>query len=62
MKYSELAARLRKAGCYPAGNNQGGHPLWYSPITNKTFQLSHHTSQEVAKGTLGKILKTAGLI
>ena len=61
MKYSELAAKLRKAGCIPTGIEQGGHPLWYSPKTDKTFQLSHHSSQEVAVGTLNKILKTAGL-
>ncbi|MCQ2071739.1 MAG: type II toxin-antitoxin system HicA family toxin [Bacteroidaceae bacterium] len=48
-------------GCVDTGSQQAGHPLWYSPITGKTFQLSNHTSQEVATGTLRKILKDAGL-
>lgn len=62
MKYSELKRLLIKAGCYEVGMEQGGHPLWYSPKTGKTFQLSHHTSHEVAIGTLRKIMKDAGLL
>ena len=61
MKYSELKRLLIKQGCYETGKEQNGHPLWYSPITKKTFQMSHHTGNEVATGTLNKILKTAGL-
>lgn len=60
-KYTELIKKLRKIGCVDTGSQQAGHPLWYSPKTGKTFQLSNHTSQEVATGTLGKILKDAGL-
>lgn len=59
MKYSELEKKLRKAGCYPIGNND--HPIWYSPITGKRFQTGHHKSEEVKKGTLEKILKMAGI-
>ncbi|MBO7584082.1 MAG: type II toxin-antitoxin system HicA family toxin [Bacteroidales bacterium] len=61
MKYSELEKKLRKIGCYPVGGNQGGHPLWYSPLTNKMFQMSHHQSHEVATKTLIKIKKVSGL-
>ncbi|MGM9763356.1 MAG: type II toxin-antitoxin system HicA family toxin [Candidatus Cryptobacteroides sp.] len=61
MKYNELEKLLRKAGCYPTGRQQGGHPLWFSPKTGKSFQTSNHGSQEVASGTLKKILKDAGL-
>ncbi|MBR0078136.1 MAG: type II toxin-antitoxin system HicA family toxin [Bacteroidales bacterium] len=59
MKYSELEKMLKKAGCYLIGNND--HPLWFSPITGKKFQTSHHKSEEVKTGTLGKILKQAGI-
>ena len=61
MKYNELEKKLKKIGCFYTGEEQNGHPLWYSPRTGKTFQVSHHQSQEVAIGTLTKILKAAGL-
>ena len=60
MKYSELERKLKKSGCYEHGE-MGGHPLWYSPITDKYFKMSHHKNQEVAKGTLGSILKDSGV-
>ncbi len=55
MKYSELEKKLKKIGCYPDGK-MGGHPLWYSPKTDRYFKMSHHKSQEVKTGTLNKIL------
>jgi len=61
MRYTELIKKLKKIGCMHTGTQQAGHPLWYSPITGKTFQLSNHSSQEVATGTLRKIMKDAGL-
>lgn len=59
MKYSELEKKLRKAGCYPIGNND--HPIWYSPITGNKFKTGHHKSQEVKAGTLLAICKAAGI-
>ena len=61
MKYTELEKRLRKAGCIDTGEQANGHPLWYSPITGIVFRMSNHRSEEVATGTLNKILKVAGL-
>ncbi len=61
MKYNELEKKLKKFGCYDTGRQQNGHPLWYSPITNKVFQMSNHGSYEVATGTLKSILKAAGI-
>ena len=61
MKYTELEKRLRKAGCFDTGEQANGHPLWYSPITAIVFRMSNHRSEEVAPGTLNKILKVAGL-
>lgn len=61
MKYSELEKRLKEAGCYDTAKQANGHPVWYSPITNKKFRLSNHKSKEVATGTLKRILKDAGL-
>ena len=60
MKYSELERKLKKVGCYEDGE-MNGHPLWFSPTTGKHFKMSHHKSQEVAKGTLHSIKKDSGL-
>ena len=61
MKYKELAKILKKAGCYDTGQTLNGHPKWFSPVTGKSFKMSHHGSDEVANGTLNAILKDAGL-
>ena len=46
MKYSEVERKLKKAGCYYVRDGRK-HPIWYSPITGKEFQTSHHKSEEV---------------
>jgi len=61
MKYSELERKLKKIGCSDTGDEMNGHPLWYSPITERYFKMSNHKSQEVAKGTLQSIKKDSGL-
>lgn len=59
MKYNELERLLKREGCILVGNRD--HPIWYSPITNKSFATGHHGSEEVNPKTLHKILKAAGL-
>ncbi|MBR4533083.1 MAG: type II toxin-antitoxin system HicA family toxin [Bacteroidaceae bacterium] len=61
MKYRELEKIVKACGCYDTGRQQAGHPLWINPKTGKEFQMSNHRSEEVATGTLNKILKAAGL-
>ncbi len=61
MKYNELERILRRNGCFDTGRQVGGHPLWHSRNTDRDFQMSNHGGEEVAKGTLNKILKAAGL-
>jgi len=61
MKYNELVKIIKKNGCYDTGEQQAGHPLWYCPKTDMYFQMSNHGKEEVAKGTLNAILRTAGL-
>lgn len=61
MKYHELERLVKKAKCYNTGEEQNGHPLWYSPKTGKYFQMSHHGSREVASGTLKAIKMAAGI-
>jgi predicted RNA binding protein YcfA (HicA-like mRNA interferase family) len=60
MKYSELERKLKKAGCYYVRDGKK-HPIWYSPLTEKEFQTSHHKSEEVKFGTLQSILRDSGL-
>lgn len=60
MKYSELERLIKKTtNCYFLRNGSR-HPIWKNPDTGETFELSHHSSQEVAKGTLGSIIKKSG--
>ncbi len=61
MKYNELERLVKKAGCYATGETVSGHPLWINPKTGVRFTMSHHRSQEVAKGTLKSIKRAAGI-
>ncbi|MBK7097427.1 MAG: type II toxin-antitoxin system HicA family toxin [Sphingobacteriales bacterium] len=60
MKYAELERKVKKAGCYWVRNGKK-HPIWYSPITGKAFDTSHHKSEEVKFGTLKSILRDSGV-
>ncbi len=61
MKYSELERKLKKIGCYDTGKVMNGHPLWYSPVTDKYFKMSNHPQKEIANGTFRSIIKDSGL-
>lgn len=60
MKYSELEAELKVAGCYIVRYG-GNHPIWYSPITNETFTFGHHGSKEVPKFLERSVRKSSGV-
>ena len=60
MKYSELERMLKKAGCR-IDHEGKKHTMWYSPITKEFFPVPRHQGQDVKAGTLGSILKAAGL-
>lgn len=61
MKYNELHKKLRRAGCYPTGEQRAGHPEWYSPITDKYFVTGNHESHEVSTIVIQHITKSAGV-
>ena len=61
MKYSELERLIKRAGCYDTGEQQSGHPLWYSPKTKMTFKMSNHGKNEIPSGTLKSIKRAAGI-
>ena len=60
MKWSELKKILKKHGCYKTGEGSN-HENWYSPKTNKPFQIGRHKTQDVKPGILNRILKDAGI-
>jgi Predicted periplasmic or secreted lipoprotein len=60
MKTRELERLLKKQGCYLTKHGKK-HDEWYSEKTRKKFRMPRHPSQEVATGTVEKIMKDAGL-
>ncbi len=60
MKYSELEKILKKAGC-TVHREGASHTIWYSPITQQTFPVGRHKTEDVRPGTLKSILTAAGL-
>lgn len=60
MTTAELIRLLKKNGCYFLDEGTR-HDRMKSPITGKVFLIGRHKSQEVAAGTLHKILKAAGV-
>ncbi len=60
MKYSEVERALKKAGCYFVSHG-ANHDWWFSPITNRKFQISRHKSEEAKYTTLKSIGEQAGV-
>jgi len=60
MKYSEVERKLKKEGCYFLKDGKK-HPIWFSPISGKEFQLSKHRSEEVKNGMLKSICRDSGV-
>ncbi|OAV71546.1 YcfA-like protein [Bacteroidales bacterium Barb4] len=60
MKISELRRELEKVGCR-IKRHGSNHDWYYSPITEKCFPVSRHTSQEMPEGTEKNIRKAAGI-
>ncbi len=60
MRTIELKRKLRKAGCYflEEGTN---HEWWYSPITERRFQVPRHASEDIGKTLLNYISKQSGV-
>lgn len=61
MTYEELTRKLRKLGFEIYRRGKGGHELWWHPETKAHTIISHHSRREIAKGTLGIVLRDLGL-
>ena len=59
MKTSELLKLLKQNGIKFVEHGKR-HDIYRSPITGESFPVPRHKG-EIAKGTLGSILKSAGL-
>ncbi|WP_327219993.1 type II toxin-antitoxin system HicA family toxin [Selenomonas sputigena] len=51
---------LKKHHCYKKRSG-GNHDIWYSPHTNKLFQVPRHGNQDAGTGLVNSILKQAGI-
>lgn len=60
MKSSDLIRDLKAAGCELKRQGKGGHQIWYSPITGKTFPVPHPKGS-LPVGTIKSIRKSAGI-
>ena len=49
MKYNQLYAELKAAGCYVVRHG-GEHDVWFSPKTGKKFSIPRHGSKEKCWG------------
>ena len=60
MKVSELKKLLKENGCelYREGSR---HEMWISHRTGKKFTVPRHGTQDVPKGTLNSIKRSAGI-
>lgn len=60
MRVSELIKKPVQNGVV-LKREGGRHDLYYSPVTQKTFPVSRHRTEELPAGTLAAILKQAGV-
>lgn len=60
MKTSELIKKLKAAGCWylDSGTN---HDWWWSPITNRKFQVPRHATHDIGWTLLKDISKQSGV-
>lgn len=59
MKKSEVVRLLKKLGARFKEQDKK-HEVWTNPLTKAEARLPRHDAQEVATGTLQKILKQLG--
>lgn len=60
MKTSELVKLLKRNHCHFLDHGKE-HDIWYSGLTGKKIRIPRNQSQEIPKGTLKNIMKSAGI-
>ena len=59
-KYRETVKILKKYGFEFLRQAAGSHEIWYNPITKRYTTIPNHPG-DMPEGTLGAILKQAGI-
>ena len=59
-RWGELKRDFRKEKCKKTSDG-GNHEWWFSPITNKRFQMGRHDNEEISKDLEMKLRKLAGV-
>jgi predicted RNA binding protein YcfA (HicA-like mRNA interferase family) len=57
MKYAELVKKLKQLGCEFKRQASGSHEIWFNPHTRRSAPIPRHTSKDIGKGLLSKILR-----
>lgn len=60
MKTTELVRRLKAAGCW-FPEERTNHSWWWSPITNRKFQVPRHATHDIGWNLLKDIEKQSGI-
>jgi len=60
MKTSEALRKLKNEGCYFLLHG-GNHDWWFSPVTNKKFQVPRHKAQEITLKTKASMELYSGI-
>jgi predicted RNA binding protein YcfA (HicA-like mRNA interferase family) len=57
MKYAELVKKLQRLGCEFKRQASGSHEIWFNPRTHRSTSIPHHTSKDIGKSLVAKILR-----
>ena len=60
MKTNELTRKLKAAGCWYVKPGKK-HDWWWSPITQRMFQVPRHATQDVGHNLLKDIERQSGV-
>ena len=60
MKISELKKKLKAFGCFHIGEGKN-HEWWWSPVSERNFQIPRHMSAEVGNELLKYIKEQSGI-
>ena len=57
MRYAELVKKLKKLGCEFKRQAAGSHEIWFNPHAKRSVPIPRHTSKDIGKNLLSKILR-----
>lgn len=60
MKISELKKKLKAFGCFYIGEGKN-HEWWWSPVSERHFQIPRHMTADIGKELLKYIKEQSGI-